>query len=245
MNYFLDTVETIETGVGFSHYDFLHISWLIIFAITVLLNCFYYKKASSEKRSQWRKIVSALIVADEIFKMAMLTLGGNYTLDYLPLHLCSINIFIIAYHAYIKPNKALDSLLYTVCIPGAMAALLFPSWAVLPLANFMHLHSFTVHILLALYPIVLTYGGDIRPTIKDVPMCVGILLALAAPIYLINLALNTNFMFLMRADEGNPLLIFQNIFGSHLWGFPIIIAAIVVVMYLPWVIADKKKKIIA
>jgi len=242
MKYFLDTVETIENGVGFSHYDLLHISWLIFFLVIVVLNCHYYKKADTKVRSQWRKIVSLLIVADEIFKMTMLALGGNYTLDYLPLHLCSINIFFIAYHAWVKPVKVLESFLYAACIPGALAALLFPSWSSLPFANFMHLHSFTVHILLAMYPIVLTYAKEIHPKVKDVPMCVGFLLVLAVPIYLINLLLDTNFMFLMRADAGNPLALFEPMFGSHVWGFPIIITVLMIVMYFPWYLAEKRKE---
>ena len=239
MEHFLETTETIIEGVGFTHYDFLHILWLILFATVTITNIIYYRNATSEKRNQWRKIIAALLIADELFKMAGLFIGGNYQFSYLPLHLCSINIFVIAYHSF-KPNRLLDSILYTVCIPGALAALLFPSWTSLPLGNFMHIHSFTVHILLALYPIVLTCGGDIRPKVQDIPKCVGILMAAALPIYLINLLLGTNFMFLMEADANNPLFIFKQLFGSHLWGFPIIIAGILIVMFTPWYLYDKR-----
>ena len=238
MEHFLETTETIIEGVGFTHYDFLHILWLILFATVTIANIIYYRNATSEKRNQWRKIIAALLIADELFKMAGLFIGGNYQFSYLPLHLCSINIFVIAYHSF-KPNRLLDSILYTVCIPGALAALLFPSWTSLPLGNFMHIHSFTVHILLALYPIVLTCGGDIRPKVQDIPKCVGILMAAALPIYLINLLLGTNFMFLMEADANNPLFIFKQLFGSHIWGFPIIIAGILIVMFTPWYLYDK------
>ena len=239
MEHFLETTETIIEGVGFTHYDFLHILWLILFATVTITNIIYYRNATSEKRNQWRKIIAALLIADELFKMAGLFIGGNNQFSYLPLHLCSINIFVIAYHSF-KPNRLLDSILYTVCIPGALAALLFPSWTSLPLGNFMHIHSFTVHILLALYPIVLTCGGDIRPKVQDIPKCVGILMAAALPIYLINLLLGTNFMFLMEADANNPLFIFKQLFGSHIWGFPIIIAGILIVMFTPWYLYDKR-----
>ena len=240
MEYFLETTETIIDGVGFSHYSLIHIAWLVLFAGVTIANVIYYKKASPEKRSQWRKIIAALLIADELFKMAGLFIGGNYQFSYLPLHLCSINIFVIAYHSF-KPNRLLDSILYTVCIPGALAALLFPSWTKLPLGNFMHIHSFTVHILLALYPIVLTCAGDIRPKVQDIPKCVGILLTAAIPITIINLLLGTNFMFLMEADTNNPLYIFKQLFGSHLWGFPIIITAILIVMFTPWYLLDRRQ----
>ena len=95
----------------------------------------------------------------------------------------------------------------------------------------MHLHSFTVHILLATYPIMLTAGRDIRPQAKYLPGCVGLALALAVPVYCINLALGTNFMFLMRADAGNPLRLFEQAFGNHLLGYPVLAGAIFAVMY--------------
>lgn len=241
MEYFLETTETMQKGLGFQHFDALHLAWLAIFVITVILSIHYYRNASQTKRAKWRKMIAVLLILDELWKMVFLFAGGNYQFSYLPLHLCSINIFVIAYHAW-RPNRLLDSILYTVCIPGAMAALLFPSWTKLPLLNFMHLHSFTVHILLALYPIVLTAAHEIHPKLSDIPKCVGILVGAAIPIYLINLLLGTNFMFLMKADANNPLYFFKQTMGSHLWGFPIIISAILVVMYTPWIAFDKHKE---
>lgn len=230
--YFLDTTGTIPDGHGFSLFDLTHIVWLAVFICVVIVNCIWYRNMLPQHRELWKKIIAGLIVLDEVFKMVMLTVGKRYTFEYLPLHLCSINIFIIAIYTF-KPNATLSSFLYTVCIPGAIAALLFPSWTSLPLGNFMHIHSFTVHILLALYPIVLCVGGDIKIDIKDVPKCLLMLVGMAIPIYCVNLLLDTNFMFLMSADEGNPLYIFEQMWGSHLLGYPVIIAGVLIVMHGP------------
>ena len=105
-------------------------------------------------------------------------IGGNFNWDYLPLHLCSINIFLIALHAW-KPSRLLDNFLYFICIPAATAALLFPTWTSLPAANFMFWHSTSVHILLAAYPIMLFSGGDIRPSVRYMGKCFLLLLAMA------------------------------------------------------------------
>jgi len=232
MQYFLDTVDTIEEGVGFGQFTFAHWIWFVIFLAVVIVCCHFYRKSDIPTRARWRKVVALLILGDEIFKMAMLTIGGNYLPDYLPLHLCSINIFVILYHAW-HPNRVLDNFLYTVCVPAAIAALLFPSWSTLPVMNFMYFHSFTIHILLALYPIMLTAGGDIRPEVRDIPKCVLFLLVLAVPVSIINILLDTNFMFLMEAEPGNPLYWFGENWGSHLLGFPVLIAGVLVVMHLP------------
>ena len=243
MEYFWKTVEVIPEGIGFPHYGMVHLCWLAAFAVLTLLNCIFYRKLGQKGRRIWCIVVAALLVIDEIYKQVPLFINGYFTLGYLPLHLCSINIFVIAFHA-IKPSKVVGNFLYTVCIPGAMAALLFPTWNALPGANYMAIHSFTVHILLAMYPVVLTVAGDIRPSLKEVPRTLLLLTGMAAVILVCNLLMDTNFMFLMDADPGNPLYLFKQMWGSHLLGFPVIITGVLLVMHTPWAIAGRiaKKK---
>ncbi len=112
-------------------------------------------------------------------------------------------------------------------------ALLFPSWTRLPFLNFMHIRSFIGHILLVLYPLMLTVGGDIKPRARSIPKCLLLLVCMAIPVGIFNYFFDTNYMFLMEADKGNPLYYFEQLFGSHLVGFPIIIAAVLLLMYAP------------
>lgn len=240
MQYFLETTETVTDGVGFSHYDTLHLIWLAIFLFVTVSSCIWYRHLGLTGKVRWRRTVAILLILDELFKVVMLVIGDRYLPTYLPLHLCSINIFMIAIHAW-KPSGLIGGYLYTVGIPGAIAALLFPTWTSLPLANFMHIHSFTIHILLALYPIVLGTAGELAPQVKKLPQYLLLLVAMAIPIYGINLLLDTNFMFLMYANEGNPLYIFEQLWGNHLYGFPVLIAAVLLVMYVPLVIFRKIK----
>lgn len=232
MNYFFDTVDTIVPGVGFSAFDFTHIVWLLFGAVFTILLSWGYRRSDTLVRRNIRMIIMALLVADEVFKHVMLIIGGNWNFDYLPLHLCSINIFMIVAYT-IKPSQWLGNYLYTVCIPGALAALLFPTWIVLPVENFMHWHSFTVHILLAAFPVMLVAGGDVKRDYKLIPKALLLLVICAVPILITNFLLNTNFMFLMYAEPGNPLMWFQTTFGSHLFGFPVLIAAVLLLMYIP------------
>lgn len=241
MKYFLDTVETVADGVGFTHYDGLHVTWLLLFVIITVANCFWYRKLGPVGKDRWKKTLAILIVGNELFKMLMLAIGDRYDVSYLPFHLCSINIFIIAIHAW-KPSKLLNGFLYTVCIPGAIAALLFPTWTALPVLNFMHMHSFTVHIELAMYPIVLAAAGELLPSVKELPKYLLLLIIMAIPIYGINLLLDTNFMFLMSADPGNPLYLFEQLWGNHLYGFPVLIAAVLIVMYVPLILFRRFKE---
>lgn len=230
MEYFWETVDTIGPGLGWPHFGPFHLAVLAVMAVLAVLLCRGYRGLDADGRRRWRRTVALLLIADELFKDFGLLYGGSFTADYLPLHLCSINIFLIAVHAWRRP-KLLDTFLYFICLPAACAALLFPTWNSLPYANFMVFHSFSVHFLLALYPLVLTVCGDMDPQPRTFPRCFALLAAMAVPIWFFNRAFGTNFMFLMRADEGNPLKLFER-FGSHLLGYPVLLAAVFTVMYL-------------
>jgi len=47
---------------------------------------------------------------------------------------------------------------------------------------------------------------------------------------------------LMSADPGNPLYLFEQMWGNHLLGFPVIIAGVLLVMYGPLELIRKIKK---
>ncbi len=239
MQYFFDTVETIPEGLGFSLFDTHHLLWLAAMVIICVGCSLLYRRAGEKMRRVMRFTVMAFLVITEIIKDVMLICVGHFKPDYLPLHLCGINIILIAVHYY-KPYRPLGNFLYTTCIPGALAAMLFPTWTTLPIANFIHNHSFLVHIFLILYSLMLTVSGEIRPDVKKLPQTLLLLVGLAAIALTANLIWDTNFMFLMHADPGNPLYYFYPL-GSHLIGFPVLITAVVTVMYLPWVIYDRCK----
>ena len=232
MKYLLDTTNTIPEGVGFPLFGAVHLIWLGVCLVFVVGSCMVYRNLRSTQRDKMRIIFAVALVADELFKYAILTVGHRWLPDYLPFHLCSVNIFLIALHC-VRPGKLTDNFLYTVCIPGALSALLFPNWAALPFPNLMHIHSFTVHALLVAYPVMLTFAGEIRPSGRYVPKCLLLMAVLGIPGMICNLFLDTNFMFLMYADPGNPLYIFEQMWGNHLLGLPVLIAAVVLVMHGP------------
>ena len=108
--YFLETVDSIVSGVGFALFGALHLAWLCFFVVVTAINCIWYRKLNEQSRGIWKKTVAILLIADELFKDVMLFIGGRFSAGYLPFHLCSINIFIIVFHAW-KPGKLLNSFL--------------------------------------------------------------------------------------------------------------------------------------
>lgn len=229
-NSFFASEESIAEGLGFPLFGFGHLCWMAAFLLFAVFCCRIYQHSNEEECQRIRHLFAVLLLLDEAVKVIGLAVQGLYLPRYLPFHLCSINIILITVHS-IRPSRVLDNFLFTVGIPSAMIAILTPSWTVLPHWNFMNLHSFTVHILLATYPIMLLYNGELNPQLKYLPGSLGVLAGLACVAYGVNLLFDTNFMFLMYPNPGTPLVWFEANMGNHFWGFPILVTAIVVVMY--------------
>lgn len=226
-------------GYGFSAYGVTHLLWLAAIILVCVAGGIFIKKLDPKKQRIMLTIVGIAVVLQETFKNIVVSVVEGFGVGYLPFHLCGINILLIAFDI-IKPTKAVRNFLYFFSIPGAALALLFPNWTNMPFWNFFHCHSFIVHGLLLLYPILLVSSGLATPKIKDMPKCIGLLVAMAIPIYFINLKFGTNFMFLMRPDSGNPLELFEKLLGNHLWGFPILLPVVMFIMYLPLAIINAK-----
>lgn len=234
--YFWETSDSIPEGLGFSAYGPLHLGWITGFAASAVLLGIIFRKADLKKRDYILKAQSLLIFADELGKYFLVFYGHHPILPYLPLHLCSINIYVILYHAwFVKSEKIKDIIgnaLYALCMPAALAAILFPTWTKLPITSFMHVHSFTVHIMLFIYPMLLLAGG-LKPSFKVFRKAIPVMLAVACFVFVFNKIFDTEFMFLNGAGTGNPLSFFESIWGNpgYLAGIPILFGAVWLIMF--------------
>ncbi|MBQ2327496.1 MAG: YwaF family protein [Clostridia bacterium] len=233
MENFFYIIENVPDGIGFRHFDSFHITWLIISLICVVIGCSVYCRLGSRGRDTMRKALAALIILDEVFKMWLLWTIGTYPIDYLPLHLCSINIFVIVYHAW-KRSDFWGQFLFYLCVPGAIAALLFCTWTPLPPQAGMLLHSFTIHIMLILYPLMMVVGGDLVPDLRSLPKVTLALVGFAVPATYFNVKYGTNFLFIGHAQNGTPFMLFEEYCGSYLVGVPFLLALMYFLVHLVW-----------
>lgn len=238
---FFKTKDSIPNGYGFEIFDLTHLLWLILGLCIWISACILYKRLTPNRQKKVLTVVGITIFMLEVIKDLLLLATGEFTWENLPFHLCGINILLIGFDI-IKQNKVVRSFLYYIAIPGAALALIFPNWTTLPLWNFYCLHSFIMHILLVLYPLLLVSSNQADTDIKSALKAVVLLLVMAVPVYFLNLLLDTNFMFLMNPDKGNPLELFEKILGSHLWGFPILLPIVILIMRLPILILQKIRK---
>ncbi|MEA4911204.1 MAG: TIGR02206 family membrane protein [Oscillospiraceae bacterium] len=225
---------------AFQPFDGTHLFWLCLCLVLCVTLGLWYRGASEQQRARCLRVLVVLLLADELLKYGFTLATGQFEWQYLPLHLCSINIFVCVWYV-LKRSDIAAEILYALCLPGALLASLSPSWLPLPLWNIMHLHSASVHILLVLFPVLLLAGG-FRPDYRRL-WKVGLFLAAGAVCALVcNTLTGTNFMFLNGTDNNPILNIFASLFGEKLYilGFPIILAVLWTAMYLPWVLARRR-----
>ena len=207
MNTLFAPIYGLFPEIIFQRFGFGHFLWLSALGAGLVLGCFVYKKARRETRPRLRRLTAGLALVLELWRAALLLGCGQYDLGRLPLHLCSLSIYLCFVHA-LTGRPGLGQFLYAFTLPGAAFALLFPDWTGQPLFGFITVSSFLLHFLLVLYPLMQVAAGELRPELRRLPGCIGRMLLLALPVYFLNKRWNTNYMFLNLPPAGSPLALF-------------------------------------
>lgn len=233
--------QTYGSGrVLFDTFSSAHFLWLGIAAAAIALAMVLFRYLGEKGRRRMFVVVTVLMLADELLKYVATAVTGQFEVQFLPFHLCSVNLFVALFNT-IKPNNVTKNILYALCLPGAIIALLVPTWTSLPQWNVMFLHSETVHMLLVLYPCMLLASG-FKPDYKVLPWVALFLLGVCVPAVALNTIFDTNFLFL-NGTVGNPVLeLCKDVFGDvYQIGLVVLLVIVWFLMYLPWEIARVAK----
>ena len=243
-NLFFTYRNQLPEDVGFSLYSAPHLLFLLGITVFIVAISLIYKRSDEKRQNVFRITIAITIVLMEVVKYFIVIYNKSFSWDLLTLHLCGLSIYMIAIHA-IKPNKFTAEFIYSLSIPGAVMALLFADWVIYPVWNVFCLQSFLIHMLELTFPIMLLASGQIRPNPKNLWMPALFLLIYAPIIFHLNHLLDTNFLFLNEAAPDSPLSFLQAILGNpgYVFGTIGILAIIWIIMYVPVVIINRKKKI--
>lgn len=241
MTFFWTSRENMPDGFGFSLYHWQHLLWIIGIAAVIVGTA---RMIPYFRKSQIRHLLQTLVwtcVGLELMRDLILLGTGQFRVAYLPLDLCGLSIFWELAAVYWK-NVWLRECVYCLSLPGACLALIFPNWNKLPMLNYFSIHGFVLHGILVLVPILLCASGEIRPQINRLPFCFVCIALTCIPVALFNQHFGTNFFFLSSPSKGSPLVWFEQIFGNHLIGFPILMGIIWTGMYGSVAIIRFRKK---
>ena len=240
LSLFFNYVDELPPGSGFIMYHEGHLAWLAASAGLSLLLCLLYRKYGDRRRRRLELLVCWGAVSLDLLKYVYLGVLGKIGPDMLPLHLCGLAVYLSLFNA-LRPGKIKMEILYSLCMPGAAMALLFPAWTAFPMLSIVTLQNFLIHILLFAYPLMLVTSGRFTPDYKRLVWCLAFLLAVSPPIYLFNRAYGTNYMFLNIPSRGSPLELFASWWGNpgYLFGVLLMIIAVWVILYLPFALRQR------
>ena len=222
---------------GFSLFGPWHLFWLILLVALCIALSPVFRRLTERAQLRFGRILTACMLVIEGCNDVILVAIGHFEWQHLPLHLCGLAIFVCFAHA-VRPMDWSAQTLYCMCLPGAAAALIFPDWTSCPPLQYENLHGFVLHTMLVLYPVLQIASGRIRPRLKSVWKPAIFLGCAVLPLYFLNHVWGTNFMFINWPSAGSPLEAIAAVMGNpgYLLGYAALVAAIVLLMYVPWVI---------
>lgn len=244
--YFWNYQNELPEGVGYAQFDVTHLSILAVLIIAGTLYLWAYIKSSSAMRSKI-SLISAVFLFLMIPTRMIYAYIKEVPLIYeLPLHLCSMAGVLILIHRLTAFRfgwmKWLGRVLYTLCLPGAFLAVIFPEATMYPLFNYITIESYLSHFLIIMYVVSSIINKEIIPGMKGAYANFVFLIVVVPPIYLLDVRNHANYMFLLSPVIGSPLELCMKWLGSdmYLLGYAFIAVLVVLIMNLP---ADILRKI--
>lgn len=230
------------TGNPFVLYDASHI---IALTLTALF-CFsfiYLKKVFTEKQKRnFRYILFIILLLDELSWHAWVLYWGAWDVTFmLPLHLCSITLWLTLYMLITK-NYAVYEFVYFMGIGGAMQAILTPDANIYGFPHFRAFQTFIGHGLLVAVPIYMTIVEGYRPTLQSFKRVIIFTNLYMIPIFFLNLALGSNYLFIAGKPDFPTLLDALAPWPWYILQLEFIGFAILFILYLPFLIKDLRLK---
>lgn len=235
MNKYFWTYQTnLPADAGYRQFGPEHLSIIFVITVMAVLYVYIYRKKDSSVRRRI-SLVTAIILPSLIIVRTIYALVQNVPIIYeLPLHLCSMTGILIPIHCL--TGHKLDQVLYSLCLPGAFLAIIFPDGTMYPPVSFISLESYAFHFLIVVYIISHVAGGEIKPRLKDCWQSFLFILAVVPFVYIFDRINNLNYMFLLRPVPGSPLEWFEKMLGNpgYLLGYGALAIIIILFMNLPF-----------
>lgn len=234
-SYFWLEERDIPSGNGFTLWGNAHKVAIIVIVLIIVASIIMFERARRYREMMLRSIAVLLPIL-EILKISVLTVHERMDLGHLPIHLCSIAIYIyplIVFTGSEKVRQIFSEISVITLLPAAVCAIAFPDWTMYPIINFYSLHSFIWHMLQIIFPILCLKIGWCKPSIKNIWKNLVFLIICAGMVLIFDHICNCNYWFLMRPVSGTPLQNIYDIFGKRLYlpALALIVITVNVLMY--------------
>ena len=238
MEYFWKQYSQLPADVGYEHFSLPHLSTLMILAALIIFGVLVFRTWAAHRQDRILRTLPFGMIGLELLKDCFLIHGGVFDVGYLPLHLCSLGVFVFLLAGLSRSHnwrRIFSEISVTLILPGSVAALLFPDWTMLyPVWNFMNLYGFVWHGMLVLGPLLMLTAGWAVLSFRHIHYDLLFLVCAGLPVYAFDRIFHCNYMFLLRGPAGTPLAWIQDLTGDkyYLAGYGLFAAAVILVIYL-------------
>jgi hypothetical integral membrane protein (TIGR02206 family) len=213
----------------------------------VTLFCFsfiYFRRIWGEREKKIARWTFAIaLVVNETALHVWSAYWGIWNIQtMLPLHLCSVILWLTPY-MLVARNYRIYEIVYFLGIGGAMQALLTPADAAdYNFPHFRLLQTFIAHGLLTAIGVYMTVVEGFRPTLQSFKRVFIWTNIYMVPIFFINLAIGSNYLFIAHKPEFPTLLDALSPWPWYIPQLEIVGFAILSILYVPFLIKDWREK---
>lgn len=215
-----------EGFMSWQHLVFVTSLVLIMIGLAVFLGRRNRKQSEQQKNAV---LIWAAVLIDgfELFKIVLLCFRNEDPMNWLynlPLFLCSIQLITIPLAAFSK-GRVKEAALDFVSIFGILGALLGTygagqNYGCYPVLSFDNVVSGITHCISGFASLYILISGMGSMKKENIVITFAILGFFCIAAYVANMAIDYNYMFLMRGD-GTPYDILYNLVGGHPVAYPV------------------------
>lgn len=234
----LFSVEHTDTSLQF--FGPKHLTVIGIFVV-IWLSFFYFRNVWNEKQRNGIRVTLAIMLAvTEISIHIWWAYWGIWNIQTtLPLHLCSVMVWITVYAALTK-NRTTYEFAYFLGIAGALQAFLTPAdGAMYDIPHFRIMQTLIAHGLLITIPIFMTVVEGYRPTLssfKRIFIWTNIYMVI---IFFVNRAIGSNYLFIAEKPPSPTLMDALSPWPWYIPQLEIVAFIMLFILYIPFLIKDK------
>ena len=244
LKYFLGAGTTEE----FSNFTFAHfVPILIMISLILLMWRFQDKLRGFQNEKVLRYVITFALIFSEMSYywrlVAMPSLGPN-PVDHLPITVCGWVVVFSSYMVIGKSQRLFD-ICYFWLFSGSIFALITPTVITYTgPTRFRYYQFWLEHTLGYVAIFYMIFVHNMRPTVKSALKSYAALVAMSVIAYFVNTMIpGANYLYMARPEAAPSVLdILPPHFGLRLTIMAAVITAMFGLAYLPWYLADRKKK---
>lgn len=217
-------------------------SHLIALGVVALVNImigFFWRSPSEAARCHFRYGLSAVLLINEsLYHLWALTTGQWSIQVHLPLHLCSILVYVTPIMLITKNYRAYE-FCYFLGIGGAVQALLTPDAGAYDFPHIRFLVVIISHGAMVTAAIYMTVVEGFRPRWRSLRNTIIALNIYMVPVFVLNMLVGSNYLYINRKPDTASLIDVLGPWPWYILSLEAIGLAIFLLLYLPFAVKDR------